>query len=537
MERRLTGHPAAPGFAAGPGVVLAAGGGVARAAGTPDEEARQLRRAIAAARDAVAAMTAREQGAAAEILGFQVALLEDDALAEGAFAAIARGVAAERAWRDALAAEIEGYTTADDETFRARAADLADIRDRVLGLLVGDGPQPAVPPGGVVVARDLPPSLFLGIDWTGGGAIVLGEGSARSHVAMLARARGVPMVVGVGDRWRELAGPLLVDGDEGTVVADPASASRAAFERRRDAAARAAADARTHAGEPAFTADGTRVRVLVNVARFEDVAGLDPAHCDGIGLVRTEFLIEDGALGDEERHFALYRSLAEWARGKPVTIRTLDAGGDKPVAGYTVDGEPNPFLGMRGLRLSLAHPELFGVQLRALARAALLGDVRIMLPMVTSPHELAAATRLLDAAMVALAARGVAARRPPLGIMVEVPAAAIAIDQFHAAFFSIGSNDLTQYVTAAARDQADVAELADPAHPAVLRLIAMVARHGATVGRDVSLCGDAGGDPRLIAALVGAGLRSLSVAPALLARTKAAIREVDLGAATVGLRA
>jgi phosphotransferase system enzyme I (PtsI) len=233
-------------------------------------------------------------------------------------------------------------------------------------------------------------------------------------------------------------------------------------------------------------------------------------------------------LPDEETQYRAYRRLAEWADGKPVTIRTLDAGADKPVPGLTLEHEANPFLGMRGIRLSLARPEPFLTQLAALCRAAAHGAVEVMLPMVALPHELERARAHLEEALAGLRARNVPCRRPELGIMVEVPAAAIAIETFDAAFFSIGSNDLTQYVMAAARDSDALAELNDPTHTAVLRLIAQVAAHGARVGRKVSLCGDAGGEPKFIEALLKAGLRALSVSPAALGRTKQAIARVDL---------
>jgi phosphotransferase system enzyme I (PtsI) len=217
-----------------------------------------------------------------------------------------------------------------------------------------------------------------------------------------------------------------------------------------------------------------------------------------------------------------------------VTIRTVDAGGDKPVPGFTVD-EDNPFLGLRGVRLSLARPEVFRIQLRALARAAIRGNLKVMLPMVTVPAEIDAAARLLDAMVAELSAEGVPAARPPLGIMVEVPAVAIVPEAFASAdFFSIGSNDLTQYVTAAARDSAHVAELNDVAHPAVMRLIADVAAFGARSGIAVSLCGDAAGDPAHVPALLEAGLRTLSVAPAALGPVKAAIADTRLGAGHAG---
>jgi phosphoenolpyruvate-protein phosphotransferase (PTS system enzyme I) len=255
---------------------------------------------------------------------------------------------------------------------------------------------------------------------------------------------------------------------------------------------------------------------------------LDPASCDGIGLVRTEFLFHGGELPDEESQYRVYRKLAEWAAGKPVTIRTLDAGGDKPIPGLTIEGESNPFLGVRGIRLSLAKPSVLRTQLRALCRAAAHGAVEIMLPMVAVPDELATARLYLDEEVSALRAEGIACRRPPLGIMVEVPAAAIAVDKFDADFFSIGSNDLTQYVMAAARDVGAVATLNDPTNAAVLRLITQVAAHGHATARKVSLCGDAGSQPNLIPRLLQAGLRALSVATPAIARTKAAIAAVDL---------
>jgi phosphotransferase system enzyme I (PtsI) len=298
--------------------------------------------------------------------------------------------------------------------------------------------------------------------------------------------------------------------------------------RQSEAAQEAAAALR-----PARTADGVSVSVMINIAGPEDVDGLDPAICDGIGLVRTEFLFHrSGGLPDEETQYHAYRRILEWAAARPVVLRTLDAGGDKPVEGLTVPGESNPFLGTRGIRLSLARPEIFKVQLRALARAAAHGNARIMLPMVTVPGEIDAAATLLDEAVAELKSAGVACARPPLGIMVEVPAVAIEPELFaRAAFFSIGSNDLTQYVTASARDVAAVAALNDPGHPAVLSLIRRVVAAGHDLGREVSLCGDIGGDPAYLPALIGAGLRSVSVAPPMVGRAKRAIASVTAGVA------
>ena len=527
-ERILLGRPAAPGLGSGPVVRLEHKTPARIPSGDPVREAAALAAAIEEGIAALSGMIEAAEGDAAEILGFQVALLSDDELGRPAFESIAKGAAADIAWRNALDSEIETYRSAEDDYFRARTADLEDLRDRVLLALSGHANAPAITAGAVALAHDLPPSRFLSIDWSKGGAIVLSGGSAMSHVAMLARSRGVPMVVGLGvasGAFRQ----ALVDGSTGRVVFDPSELSRRAFEAEHAEEQRLAMLSHERVALPAATRDGVPIAVHVNIADPSELDTLDPAHCDGIGLVRTEFMFHDKReLPDEETQYRVYRRLAEWSQGRPVTIRTLDAGGDKPVPGLTVDGESNPFLGVRGIRLSLARPDVFRVQLRALARAAVHGAIQVMLPMVTVPSELEAARVMMAEESRALAQAGFPVRIPELGIMVEVPAAAISIDRFEAAFFSIGSNDLTQYVTAAGRDIGDVAELADPLNPAVLRLIAGIAAHGRSTGISVSLCGDAGSDPTIIPHLLAAGLRSVSVPPARLARTKAEIGKIDL---------
>jgi phosphotransferase system enzyme I (PtsI) len=531
VERRLAGRTASVGFGVGPLAVLASAAPAVRVAGEPAAEARALRDAIASALAQIASLAARAESDGADVLAFQIAMLEDDALAEAAFPLIAGGLSADSAWRTALDGEIRGYETADDEIFRARASDLRDVRDRVLATLAGAPIDAASPAGAIVVAEDLTPSRFLAIDWSAGGGVALTRGSASGHVATLARARGVPMIVGlptdlgVVDRRTD----ALIDGEQAVLWLDPELSTRENFDARARAAKRSARAAEEYRVRPAVTADGTPISVGLNIADPAELENIDPAWCDGVGLVRTEFLFAGGGeLPDEDRQYRAYRRLAEWAGGKPVVIRTLDAGADKPIPGLTLDHESNPFLGLRGIRLSLARPDIFAAQLRALCRAAAHGAVEIMLPMVSTPRELERARAHLDQALASLRDAGVAFRRPELGIMVEVPAAAIAVESFDAAFFSIGSNDLTQYVMAAARDSDAVAELSDPSEPAVLRLIAQVAAHGRATGRGVSLCGDAGGEPKFIGALLAAGLRSLSVSPAALARTKEAIARVDL---------
>lgn len=271
-------------------------------------------------------------------------------------------------------------------------------------------------------------------------------------------------------------------------------------------------------------ANGERVQVLINVARPEELSGIDPEHVDGIGLVRTEFLFHArDHLPDEEEQYRVYRYMAKWAGGRPVTIRTLDAGGDKPIPGLTQAGESNPFLGVRGVRLSLRRPEVLMVQLRALARAATHGNVKVMVPMVTLPDELAQCRLLLAQAVRELQASGVQAVLPPLGMMVEVPAAALSIAAFDSDFYSIGSNDLLQYLMAASRDEPELAALASPG-PAFWRLLREMVEHGRSTRREVSLCGDLASDARHVPELLRCGLRILSVAPASLASVKAAVR-------------
>ena len=531
-ELRVSGRVASGGFAAGPVAVFSTDAGTARLAREPVAETQALRSAIASALEQLGDLASKAESDGADILAFQIAMLEDEALSEAPLAAIGAGVSADRAWRSALDSEIGDYEAAGDMHFKARASDLRDIRDRVAGILSGVATDLRLPPGAILVGEDLTPSRFLSTDWSSGGGIALTRGSASGHVATLARARGVPMIVGVA---LDLGGigqraNALIDGANATLTIDPEDATQEDFAARERAARTSRSAAEQFRTRPALTADGTPIAVYINVADPAEVETLDPGSCDGIGLVRTEFLFSGKrGLPDEETQYRAYRRLAEWAAGKPVTIRTLDAGADKPIAGLTLDHEANPFLGMRGIRLSLAKPEIFRTQLRALCRAANHGAIEIMLPMVALPRELELARDCLEDALSGLRVAGAPCRRPELGIMVEVPAAAILVEAFDAAFFSIGSNDLTQYVMAAARDSDAVTELNDPSHPAVLRLIAQVAAYGARVGRKVSLCGDAGGEPKFIEALLRAGLRSLSVSPAALGSVKEAIARVALG--------
>jgi phosphotransferase system enzyme I (PtsI) len=526
MRQVVKGRPASDGIFAGPIFFLESAVAVQRSAGNAGAEALALDEAIAAAIAALSSLVDAAAGEGADMLAFQIAMLEDEALLGPARALIAKGRPADEAWCKTVDAEIVGYEMSDDDYFRARAADLKDMRDRVLRHLAGNAAHLAQT-GAILIGDDVPPSLFLEADWSKGGAIALRHGSPSSHVAILARARGVPMVVGLGDVCRNDHAEAVVDGGEGLLVLSPdAPAKRRWSEKARELAKKREYES-GFLKRPAELKSGERIELLINVAEPDELDLLNPEHCDGIGLMRSEFLFRDGKpLPDEEMQYRSYRRFLEWAGGKPVTIRTLDIGGDKPIKGLTPDGERNPFLGLRGVRLTLARKDVFRTQLRALARAALHGKLKVMVPMITVASELQATAALLDEVMAELADAGIPAKRPPLGIMVEVPAVALAPELLRsAAFFSIGSNDLTQYVMAAARDEASVAALGDPSHPAVLGLIANVARYGRETGIEVSLCGDMASEPRFVPALIAAGLRTLSVSPSALGRVKAAVAE------------
>lgn len=519
--RRIEGRSAAPGIARGPLVRLAATTTATRRSHVASAEKRALVDALEAAKGDLAALAGRaEDDEAAAILAFQIALAEDDTLTAPALARIAAGEAATTAWSAAIDPEIASYEAAEDAYFRARASDLRDLRDRVLRRLCGDADQ-AVPPGAIVAAEDMPPSVFLATDWRHGG-LVLHRGSPSSHVAILARSRGVPMIVGVDIDRLPSGAEAVLDGDAGALIVDPDPAQRADYDRRLAAEA-AARKPESKFDGPVLTATGEPVQLLINVTGLAELDRIPPSSVDGIGLMRTEFLFQERErLPTEHEQYEVYRGMVQWAAGKPVTIRTLDAGGDKPITGLTESGELNPFLGVRGVRLSLRRLDVFRPQLRALARAAVLGNLKVMIPMVTVPAEFERCRALFAEVVAGLRGEGIDAALPPLGMMVEVPAAALAIADFDADFYSIGSNDLVQYVMAASRDEPQLADLARPSR-VVFDLIGQVVGNARRRGREASLCGDLAGDPEHVAALLDCGLRSFSVAPGALGPVRTAI--------------
>ncbi len=536
VSARVKGRPASPGYAEGR-IHLARDPGDSDyvPASSAEGEIEALQTAIAVAISELQTLVDSAAGDAVDILEFQLAMLADDTFFEAASGKIGEGVQADSAWRDSLDEEIVGYLASDDEYFKARSADLTDIRDRVLGALTGAG-EAVIPAGSIYVGDDLTPSAFLSHDWRGGG-IVLRRGSATSHVAMLARAAGIPAIIGIGAVGLEDGASALLDAEQALLIADPDANERDEFQAAHERYLKIIRNADRNAIQPALTAEGERVEIFVNIADPCEVDAIDVATVDGVGLMRTEFLFGgEHGLPDEDEQYTAYRKVLEWAAGKPVIIRTADIGGDKPIEGYSVE-EDNAFLGMRGIRLSLRRPAVFRQQIRALLRAARFGKLKVMLPMVSVPTEIDRAIALFEEEARLLAEEGVDHAMPEIGIMVEVPSVAVQPARFaRAAFFSIGSNDLTQYVLAVSRDNADLSELADPADPSVLALIENIVEAARAQDREVSLCGDAASDTRLVPLLLQTGLRKLSVAASRIGMVKEVVRAWRKAEPAPGLR-
>ncbi len=501
---------------------------------TPSEAWPRLERALHAARHDVRALrdrTAFEVGEPeAAIFDAHLLLLDDPQLTDTARRMIDAGAGPARAWADSLAPVEAELTATPDEYLQARAADVRDVRNRVLRLLGGTS-STAGETDGVLVAPDLTPAEAAALDPTRTAAVVLAHGSPTAHSSILLRARGIPAVVGAGPLVAEAKpGTLIaVDGTTGQVLLDPDESVLADFRDRATRNERRAATALARAGEPAVTTDGTTVLVGANLGSVADAVAAVGA--DLAGLVRTEFcFLGRAAAPTVDEQEAAYRGIAEAMTGRRITLRTLDVGGDKPLDYLPMPHEANPFLGVRGIRLALAREGLLTDQLEAFVRVAHDHPVDVMFPMITTVDELLAARRLLDDA-VRVVGRGAPAGLR-VGIMVEVPATALKAKAFapHVDFLSIGTNDLTQYALAAERGNEELAALADPLDPGVLALIGAA---GATAGADVlvAVCGELASDEQAVPVLLGLGVRELSVAPAAVPAVKEAVRRIDLAAA------
>ena len=556
---QLRGIPAAPGQASAPAWRWDEPRPVERVNLAGEAGIERLHAAIDRVRAALTAKTERlvAGGAAAEagILEAQALMLDDPALIGGATDLIRHGQSADAAVAAALAPFASMLRASSDPVFQARAADVDDVVEQVRRALhgIGDSPPPPAVPS-IVVAHDLAPSQTAGLDRSLVVGFATEQGTATAHTAILARALGLPAVVGIAGLVEAVAdgAPLLLDGDAGTVVVDPPAESVARIIRQ----AQPTADA-----QPALTRDARRIEVGCNAATAEDATRAADAGADGIGLLRSEFFFMDrtllpplagqilppplagqmlppplagegrgGGLPDEDEQVAMLEQVMRAMRGRAVILRTLDVGADKPLPSLPQPTEANPALGVRGLRLHLLRrPDLLTTQLRAAIRVAATHPLRVMFPMVSTLEEVRQARHLLRAAADDITHAGGAPTAIEVGIMIEVPSAAIIADRLASEvdFFSLGTNDLTQYLFAADRTNPELATLADSLHPALLRLIDQVVRAAHAQHRWVGICGEMASDLSALPLLVGLGVDELSVHPPLVPRIKAAIRRLD----------
>jgi phosphoenolpyruvate-protein phosphotransferase len=492
-------------------------------------EAAELERARAAVRARLDAASS-SAGPRAEILAAHREFLDDPDLLAAAAAEIARGKSAAYAWRSAIRTSIDVLQGLDDALLRERASDLVDLESQVLAALAGESAQTAIPlpERAIVLADELLPSQLIALDAERLVGIATARGGPTSHIAILAAAIGKPMLVALGESILgvEPGTPLWLDAERGELQIDPSRERLAAAEgairerRHREAAEHAAA------GRPALTVDAVRIDVFANVGSAADAATAVAAGAEGCGLLRTEFLFLDRQTPPDAASQAReYQRVIEAFGGRPVVIRTLDVGADKPLAFLPQPHEDNPALGVRGIRVGLRYPELLAVQLEALLSVRPLAACRVLLPMVNEADEMRRVREILDA----LAAR-LGVERPALGAMIETPAAALAAAQICevADFVSIGTNDLTQYTLAMDRTHPELAAGLDGLHPAVLRLIAAAVGGAHERGREIAVCGGLAADPLAVPVLLGLGVQELSVVPGLIAHTKARIRALTL---------
>ncbi len=536
MVQERKGIPAAPGLAKGPAlqwdpVPLQ----VPRF--TPSEGAAEKARLLAGRRTAaeqlhaLRAQVTEEAGPAeAALFEAQAMFLDDGALVGKAVAEIESGLNAEAAWYDACEFFATQLENLPDETLRARSADVRDVARRVIEILTGVKPRTALPAKAILLARDLSPSQTAGLDKEKVLAFCTAEGGPTSHTAILAKALGIPAVVGLGEDILGIPDgtPLLVDGTTGLVASNPTTSLVADFETR----ILADRDQRRRDGklafQPAITRDGHRVEIVANAGNLEDARLALQHGAEGIGLLRTEFLfLQRSQPPDEETQFGAYGAILELMGDRPVVARTQDIGGDKEVSYYDFGPEANSFLGYRAIRISLDHPEEFKTQLRALLRAGAGHTLSIMFPMIATLAEARRAREFTREAQAELDSRHIArAQGAQVGIMVEVPSVVTMVDQFarEVDFFSIGTNDLTQYTFAAERGNKRLSGLNDPCHPAILRQIERVVQAAHAQGKWVGLCGEMAGDIEAIPILLGLGVDELSMSPSLIPRAKRVVR-------------
>jgi multiphosphoryl transfer protein len=528
----LRGTTAVPGLAIGPAVRLfhAAKAIPEAGAGTEAERGR-----LAAALATLAARldeAGKGKGETAQIFRAHRALLDDPDLTEGTEALIAQGKSAEWAWNETVerAARILGGLA--DARLAERAADLRDLQGQVLDLLGGRDTRAVLadfPAGGILVSDEVLPSELTAVPDGRLAGVCMGAGGATSHAVILAATMGIPCIVAAGPETARVpdGATVIVDGAAGEIRVFPAVERQAAVRQAVAERAQRREANRRAASTDCRLADGTRIEVFANVGKIDDARKARDEGAEGCGLLRTEFLfLGRGEAPSEDEQFRQYQAIADALDGRPVIIRTLDAGGDKPLAYFHIPQEENPALGVRGVRATLKEPWLLRTQIRAILRVRPYGVCKIMVPMIAAPEELRAVRAMIEEERAALG------RAEPIemGAMIEVPAAALTADLLGetAAFFSIGTNDLTQYTLAMDRGNPALASGIDTLHPGVLRLIRQVTLGAAKHGRPVAVCGGSASDPVAATILVGLGVTELSCAPAAIPEVKALMRTLTL---------
>ena len=531
VEGALSGDPAAPGVAIGRvvqhrRVALS----IVERGGTVAEERAKLAKGLREAALQLEALK-RQTGEAdrAQLLGVHLELLEDPGLTDAAEARLKQGLSAAFAWHQTFIEQATSLETLRNTLFKARAVDVRDVGARVLAHLGGVAPTHlTLPDDAVLIAEEVTPSEMASFERGKLIGLCSTSGSPTSHVAILARSMGVPAICGVDERALSLANgtPVLVDGTTGLlrVVVDERGLAEAKEQVSRQAARREVD--RASAFSVGQTRDGHRVEVTANIGNLEDARAAVAGGAEGVGLLRSELMFYGRATAPtEDEQFAAYLAMAEvLGKDRPFVVRTLDIGGDKPLACLPLPLEGNPFLGLRGIRVSLDRPQLFRAQLRAILRAAVVGNVHVMFPMISGIDELRAAKQLL-------AEEQGAGPRIEVGVMIEVPSAAVLAELLarEVDFFSIGTNDLAQYTLAMDRSHPMLAKRVDALHPAVLRMIGMTVEGAHQHGKWVGVCGGIASDPLAIPVLVGLGVDELSVSIPAIASMKAALRRWSLG--------
>ena len=544
MSARLSGVVGSPGIAIGPVAVIRPRPAAHTQApdGDPGQRLRQAQTTVARHLEQLAAelRTAGKPDEAA-IFDAQALLATDPALVSQAehhlhlqpAGAISLEAAVSQA-TESLAAQLGAL---DDAYLRERAADVRAVGQQLIRALSGLDLdlEPAVPAGCIVVADELTPTQLMALRRHGLVGFAAVHGAPTGHLALLARALDLPALLGVDASVLAIADgspAILVASGDAQLIVEPTADELDRYARLNARQQVEAAARKTLLGLPTTTADGHPLQLWANLGRPEEAEPALDLGAEGVGLFRTEFLFLDrDRPPTEDEQYAAYVQVLEVMRDRPVVVRTLDVGGDKPSAYLPMLAEANPFLGTRGIRLCMRYPELFRAQLTALLRAALAGDLRILLPMVATPEDVAWARHQLAEVAADLDRAGVPHRADvPLGIMVETPAAAVALDRLAEGlqFCSIGSNDLAQYTLAADRGDAALARRYRPDDPAVFRLIRTTVESAGRLGLEISLCGELAADPAASVALVGLGLEKLSLSPPALLEVKAALRGVTL---------